>query len=124
MQPEGPVRQPYSYSVPSPRRLFKNYSTVLIEFTISFLPPTPIPFCNSWQNCQLVGWVQGRGSIVQKIAPPPPPPPHHQSWRLVQPAKISQIHASMCILKGGGGVSFLTWQGLTIIYDLSQKKIF
>jgi hypothetical protein len=24
----GPVRQPYSYSVPSPQRLLKNYSTV------------------------------------------------------------------------------------------------
>jgi hypothetical protein len=121
MQPGGPVRKPYSYSVPSPRRLFKNSSTVLIEFTISLLPPPPIPFCNSWQNCQLVGWVQGRGSIVQKIAPPPPPP-HHQSWRLVQPAKISQIQASMCILQGGGGVGFLAWQGLNIIHDLFLKK--
>ncbi len=27
MQPGGPVRQPYSYSVPSPHRLFKNSST-------------------------------------------------------------------------------------------------
>ncbi len=28
MYPGGPVRQPYSYSVPSPYRLFKNTSTV------------------------------------------------------------------------------------------------
>jgi hypothetical protein len=78
VQPGGPVRQPCSYSVHSSIDCFKNSSTVLIEFTIP-LPPTPspppFPFCNSWQNCQLVGWVQGRGSIVQKIAPPPPPHP-------------------------------------------------
>jgi hypothetical protein len=27
MQPGKPVRQPYSYSVPNPHRLFKNFST-------------------------------------------------------------------------------------------------
>ncbi len=31
MQPGGPVRQPYSYSVPSPHRLFQNYSTAQLS---------------------------------------------------------------------------------------------
>jgi hypothetical protein len=30
-QPGGPVRQPYSYSVPGPQRLFKNSSTDITE---------------------------------------------------------------------------------------------
>jgi hypothetical protein len=29
MQPGGPIRKPYSYSVPSPHRLFRNTSSVL-----------------------------------------------------------------------------------------------
>jgi hypothetical protein len=31
MLPGGPVRQPYSYSVSSPHRLFKNSSTAVLE---------------------------------------------------------------------------------------------
>ncbi len=42
MQPGGPIRQPYSYSVPSPHRLFKNSSTRLFKnmFMLSFMVVT------------------------------------------------------------------------------------
>jgi hypothetical protein len=42
MYPGGRVRQqPYSYSVPSPHRLFKNYCTELVALiTVPHLPQT------------------------------------------------------------------------------------
>ncbi len=44
-----PLRQPYSYSVPSPHRLFKNFSTVVIlaalpDMTTALFGPTVYTF--------------------------------------------------------------------------------
>ncbi len=53
MQPGGPVRQPYSYSVPSPHRLFKNSSSAGVYYTYreeshtfftSVLPPSTLSY--------------------------------------------------------------------------------
>jgi hypothetical protein len=120
MQPGGPV-----YDNPIPTRFLvsidclKNPAQSLLS---SLYFSTPYPFCNSWQNCQLVGWVQGRGSIVQKIAPPPPTPPS-----VMATGATGENFANPCqyvhLAGWGRGWVFLTWQGLNIKYDQSQKKI-
>jgi hypothetical protein len=86
----------------------------------------PLPLLQQLAKLSIGRLGSGSGVYSAENSPPSPPPPHHQSWRLVQPAKISQIHASMCILKSGGGVSFLTWQGLTLYmtYSISEKNYY
>ncbi len=69
VQPGGPVRQPYSYSVPSLHRLFKNSSTVLLtvcwmQQNILLSVPTMVVRAE-WANIQ-----------YKEKHPPPPHPPH------------------------------------------------
>ncbi len=75
MLPGGPVRQPYSYSVPSPHRRFKNSSTVLkfgSVFSLGSSPGRPL-----WRSrVRRGGWGWGggwsRGSGCTRRSPAPP----------------------------------------------------
>jgi hypothetical protein len=92
-------------------------SEISAQSLLSSLFLYPLPLLQQLAKLSIGRLGSGSGVYSAENSPPSPPPPHHQSWRLVQPAKISQIHASMCILKGGGGVGFFN-----IIHDLSQIK--
>jgi hypothetical protein len=114
MQPGGPVLQPYSYSVPSLHRLFKNSSTVLIEFTIS-LPP---PLLQQLAKLSIGRLGSGSGVYSAENSPPPTPP------SVVATGATGENFANPCQyvhLEGWGRAWFFNMARVNIINDLFQK---